>query len=75
MSYDLLVSTFKEVFTNRVQPKIDYRHGLLGDGNGKTVVDGEPDFSYVRPDRFSGRAFKEVFTNRVQPKIDYDYGS
>lgn len=64
MSYDLLVSTLKEVFTNRVQPKIDYRHGLLGDGNGRVTVEGQDDFSYVRPDRFSGRAFK-IFNKAV----------
>jgi hypothetical protein len=65
-----LVQALTWLLTNRVQQKIDYIHGLLGDGNGRvrvSTVPGSPevDFVYVRPDRFSDRTFK-VFNKRIE---------
>lgn len=68
--YRDLVQTLTWLLTNRVQQKIQYTHGLLGDGNGRVRVSTTPgspevDYVYVRPDRFSDRVFK-VFNKRLE---------
>jgi hypothetical protein len=65
-----LVQALTWLLTNRIQQKIDYIHGLLGDGNGRvrvSTIPGSPevDFVFVRPDRFSNRTFK-VFNKRIE---------
>lgn len=68
--YRDLVQTLTWLLTNRVQQKIQYTHGLLGDGNGRVRVSTAPgspevDYVFVRPDRFSDRVFK-VFNKRLE---------
>jgi hypothetical protein len=68
--YEELVQALTWLVTNRIQQKIEYTHGLLGDGNGRVRVSAtagspEVDYVYVRPDRFTDRVFK-VFNKRVQ---------
>jgi hypothetical protein len=68
--FDDLVQALTWLVTNRIQQKVEYTHGLLGDGNGRvrvTTIPGSPevDYVYVRPDRFSNRAFK-VFNKRIE---------
>lgn len=65
-----LVQALTWLLTNRIQQKIDYIHGLLGDGNGRvrvSTIPGSPevDFVFVRPDRFANRSFK-VFNKRIE---------
>lgn len=65
-----LVQALTWLLTNRVQQKIQYTHGLLGDGNDRvrvSTIPGSPevDYVFVRPDRFSNRSFK-VFNKRVE---------
>jgi hypothetical protein len=65
-----LVQALTWLVTNRIQQKIQYTHGLLGDGNGRvrvSTIPGSPevDYVYVRPDRFSNRTFK-VFNKRIE---------
>lgn len=59
-----LTDALRNLITQRVQAKIEYTHGLLGDGLGRVKVPGRPDFSFVRPDRFSTRT-AEIFNKRV----------
>jgi hypothetical protein len=68
--FNELVSTLTWLLTNRIQQKIEYTHGLLGDGDGKVRVSADPgspdvDFVFVRPDRNSNRTYK-IFNKRVQ---------
>jgi len=68
--YSELVQALTWLLTNRIQQKIEYTHGLAGDGNGRVRVSTIPnspdvDYIYVRPDRFSNRAYK-VFNKRVE---------
>jgi hypothetical protein len=65
-----LVQALTWLVTNRIQQKIQYTHGLLGDGNGRvrvSTIPGSPevDYVFVRPDRFSNRTFK-VFNKRIE---------
>jgi hypothetical protein len=65
-----LVQALTWLVTNRIQQKIQYTRGLLGDGNGRvrvSTIPGSPevDYVFVRPDRFSNRTFK-VFNKRIQ---------
>lgn len=65
-----LVQALTWLLTNRIQQKIQYTHGLLGDGNGRvrvSTIPGSPevDYVFVRPDRFSNRTFK-VFNKRIE---------
>lgn len=65
-----LVQALTWLVTNRIQQKIDYTRGLLGDGNDRvrvSTIPGSPevDYVFVRPDRFSNRTFK-VFNKRVE---------
>jgi hypothetical protein len=65
-----LVGALTWLLTNRIQQKIEYTHGLLGDGNGNVRVSADPDspdvdFVFVRPDRNSNRTYK-IFNKRVQ---------
>jgi hypothetical protein len=65
-----LVQALTWLVTNRIQQKIQYTRGLLGDGNGRvrvSTIPGSPevDYVYVRPDRFSNRTFK-VFNKRIE---------
>lgn len=65
-----LVQALTWLLTNRIQEKIKYTHGLLGDGNGRVRVSTSPgspevDYVFVRPDRFSNRAFK-AFNKRIE---------
>lgn len=68
--FDELVQALTWLVTNRIQQKMDYTHGLLGDGNGRvrvSTIPGSPEVDYVffRPDRFSNRSFK-VFNKRIE---------
>jgi hypothetical protein len=68
--FDELVQALTWLLTNRIQQKMDYTRGLLGDGNGRvrvSTIPGSPeiDYVYVRPDRFSNRTFK-VFNKRIE---------
>lgn len=68
--YGELVQALTWLLTNRVQQKIEYTRGLLGDGNGRVRVSATPnspdvDYVYVRPDRFSDRTYK-VFNKRIE---------
>lgn len=68
--YNELVQALTWLLTNRIQQKIEYIHGLLGDGNGRVRVSTTPnspevDYVYVRPDRFSNRTYK-VFNKRIE---------
>ncbi|MEE9365456.1 MAG: hypothetical protein V3W44_02115 [Dehalococcoidales bacterium] len=59
-----LVEALGWLLTNKLQARSEYTHGLLGNGQGQTRVPDRPDYSWVRPDRFSTRVF-EVFNKRV----------
>jgi hypothetical protein len=62
--YHDLVSALTWLLTNRLQAKGEYTRGLLGNGQGKVQVPNRPDYTYVRPDRFSTRVY-EVFNKIV----------
>lgn len=62
--FNELTDALRNLITQRVQAKIEYTHGLLGDGLGRVKVPGRSDFVFVRPDRFSTRT-AEIFNKRV----------
>jgi len=59
-----LTEALRYLLARRIQAKVEYTHGLLGNGQGQVKVSGRDDYVYVRPDRFSSRIF-EVFNKRV----------
>ncbi len=66
--YDELVEVLTFLLTKRLQAKLEFTRGLLGDGLGNTDVTDRDGFSFIRPDRSTSKVF-EMF-NKMAFGVD-----
>ena len=66
--YDELVDVLTFLLTKRLQAKLEFTRGLLGDGQQNTDVPDRDGFSFIRPDRSTSKVF-EMF-NKMAFGVD-----
>lgn len=64
MGYNDLVQVLRQLIFDILEEKRDYRHGLLGDGEGNVAVDGVADYVYVRENKNSSKVM-QILNKRV----------
>lgn len=64
MGYNDLVQVLRQLIFDILEEKRDYRHGLLGDGEGNVTVTGRTDYVYVREDKNSSKIM-QILNKRV----------
>lgn len=64
MGYDRLVGLLRQLIFEILEQKREYRHGLLGDGEGNVTVTGRVDYVYVRESKDSSKIM-QILNKRV----------